>query len=428
MTRRLTRASGLFATAALSLTSLLALGTGTAQAAPVPCPIPADDPNLINLLGINDFHGRIDDNTVNWAATIEQLRAESGDANTALVGSGDSIGATLFASAVQDDKPTLDVLDALDMDASAVGNHEFDKGTDDLLNRVEPEADFPYLAANVYAAGTTDPILPEYALIEVNGFQVAFIGVVTEETPALTGNTGDLDFGDPVAAVNRVAGVLSDGDTANGEADVIVANFHEGAPEGGDAATIEEQVAANAVFANIVNNTSAQVDAIFNGHTHQEYVYDAPIPGQPGQTRPIVQTGSYGANIGQIMLSVDRATDTVTSYCAQNVPQLAEPTAEQLARPRVVEVAAIVEQAQQYAATVGNQPVGSVTADITTAFSGGGYTGAGSTYVGGKRDDRARVGAGQPRRELARRLALLAGCDDRRRQPRWPARGALLRR
>ena len=33
-------------------------------------------PNVtINLVGINDFHGRIDANTVKWAGTVEQLKA-----------------------------------------------------------------------------------------------------------------------------------------------------------------------------------------------------------------------------------------------------------------------------------------------------------------------------------------------------------------
>ena len=55
---------------------------------------------------------------------------------------GDNIGASLFASAVQKDQPTIDVLNALELNASAVGNHEFDKGWPDLTDRcrVAPNA------------------------------------------------------------------------------------------------------------------------------------------------------------------------------------------------------------------------------------------------------------------------------------------------
>ena len=47
----------------------------------------------------------------------------------------------------------------------------------------------------------------------------------------------------------------------------------------------------------------ASVDAIFNGHTHQVYAWDAPKPG--GGTRPILQTGEYAANVGQVQLTVE---------------------------------------------------------------------------------------------------------------------------
>ena len=103
----------------------------------------------LTFLNINDFHGRIEgskvdglggtsatDNTLLFAGTVEQQRAEAGEENTALLSAGDNIGASLFASAVADDQPTIDVLDALDLRASAVGNHEFDKGFADLTDRV----------------------------------------------------------------------------------------------------------------------------------------------------------------------------------------------------------------------------------------------------------------------------------------------------
>ena len=121
----------------------------------------------LNLLGVNDFHGRINANTVKWAGTVEQLRAAGGEGNTLMIGAGDLIGASEFASAVADDQPTIDMFNALDLDASAVGNHEFDKGWADLRDRVigapgAENAEWDYLGANVYAEGTEDPVLPEY--------------------------------------------------------------------------------------------------------------------------------------------------------------------------------------------------------------------------------------------------------------------------
>ena len=338
----------------------------------------------LNLLNINDFHGRIDSNTVQFAGTIEKLRAAAAPGATAFLSAGDNIGASLFASAVAKDQPTIDVLNALELKASAVGNHEFDGGWTDLRDRViagGTNATFPYLGANVYRKGTTEPVLPEYTVLDMNGVKVAVIGTVTQEVPSLVTPAGiaDLDFGDPVDAINRAAAKI----TADKLADVIIVENHDGAGSGVvEGSTLEQEVAAGGPFAKLVTETSADVDAIFTGHTHKEYAWDAPVPGVAGKTRPIVQTGNYGENVGQIQLTVDTATKDVTGYKAGNVKRTTDAAAGLIAAyPRVAAVDAIVKKALADAAEVGNQPVGSVTRDITTAFS----TDATGTA---KRDDR----------------------------------------
>ncbi|MEO7349948.1 MAG: ExeM/NucH family extracellular endonuclease [Terrimesophilobacter sp.] len=328
----------------------------------------------LNLLNINDFHGRIDKNTVKFAGTIEQLRAEYGDTNTLLGSAGDNIGASLFASSSQRDKPTIDVLNALKLESS-VGNHEFDTGYADLTGQIAAWTDWDYLGANVYFKGTTNPALQEYVIVDIDGVKVGVIGAVTADTPSLVSPSGIsmLDFGDPVTAVNRVAAQLSDGDLSNGEADVIVAEYHEGAAVGtAGGGTLENQVALAGPFAEIVNGTSADVDVIFTGHTHQAYAWDAPIPGDPTHTRPVLQTGSYGANVGQVVLTFDKATDAVVSYTQRNVPRTTVDDATLVAAyPRVATVKGIVDDAIAAAAVIGNAPVGSVTADISRAFKAG---------------------------------------------------------
>jgi 5'-nucleotidase len=332
-------------------------------------------PVELNILGLNDFHGRINANTVKWAGTVEQLTAGK-EENTLLVGSGDLIGASEFASAIQQDQPTIDVLNSLGLDASAVGNHEFDQGWADLRDRVigteaSRNAQWDYLGANVYAKGTTDPVLPEYASFAIDGVDVAVVGAVTEETKSLVSPAGiaDLTFGNPVDAVNRVAGELSDGDAANGEADVIIAAFHAGATQG-VGSNYAAEVAKGGEFAQMANLDDS-VDVIFNGHTHQVYAFDAPVPGAPGKSRPIVQTGEYGSNVGQVTLTVDPTTGDVTTYQARNVARTTVADATLVETfPRVAQVKTIVDAALANAAEIGNQPVGSITADITRAFNG----------------------------------------------------------
>nr|WP_205849727.1 bifunctional UDP-sugar hydrolase/5'-nucleotidase [Nakamurella flava] len=392
--------TSLLATVGLVATGILATSTGTASAA---------DPVQLTLLNINDFHGRITnaaadkDLTVALAGTIEEQRAAATAAggDSLLLSAGDNIGASLFASSSAQDQPTIDVLNALGLAASAVGNHEFDRGESDLVDRVvsdKTNAKWDYLGANVYRKGTQTPALPEYGIYPVGGVRVGVIGAVTQETSTLVSPAGiaDLDFGDPVAAVNRVAAQLTDGDESNGEADVLVAEYHEGAPAGDTTvppATLDGQLAASPVFASIVNETSPRVAAIFTAHTHQTYAYQAPVPGEAGVTRPVVQTGSYGANVGKVVLTVDRQTGAVTATAATNVPRTTTAPADLVATyPRVAQVRSIVDTAVAAAEVIGRQPVGSVTADITTAFTGGSYSGG--VYVGSApgtttgRDDR----------------------------------------
>jgi 5'-nucleotidase len=352
----------------------------------------SDAPATVDLqfLGINDFHGRIDSNTVLFAGTVEKLRAAAAPGATAFISAGDNIGASLFASSVAKDQPTIDILNALELRASAVGNHEFDGGWQDLRDRVIADgtnAKFAYLGANVYQKGTKTPVLPEYKVLDMNGMRVAVIGTVTQEVPSLVTPAGitDLEFGDPVEAINRVAAKIK----AENLADLIIVENHDGAASGTpEGATLEQEVAAGGPFAKLVNETTPDVAAIFTGHTHKEYAWDAPLldaNGQPtGKTRPIVQTGNYGENVGSVTLTIDTATKTVTGYKAAVVDRTTD-TSESLvaAYPRVAAVKAIVDKALAEAAVIGNQPVGAVTADITTAFTPDPAGGA------PKRDDRA---------------------------------------
>jgi 5'-nucleotidase len=347
----------------------LATATAVLLGAPLLAVTPAQaaDDVTLNLIGINDFHGRIDANTVKFAGTVEQVRQQAPD-NSLLISAGDNVSASLFASAVQGDIPTIDVLNALDLDASAAGNHEFDKGAADLTGRLSDAADFPFLAANVFKADHS-PLLKKYELFTIDGVEVAVVGAVTEETPSLVSPAGieGLTFEDPTDSINQTVDEL---EALADPPDVIVASIHEGAPDG--AKTLDENAAASPVFKKIVEQTDPAVDAIFMGHTHQAYAYDAPIPGEPGKTRPVLQTGNYGSNVGSIKLTFDKDAGTVTSYEKANVARTTTADATLVSEfPRVAAVKPIVDNALAYADTIGKEPIGKQTADITRAFNAG---------------------------------------------------------
>lgn len=365
-------ASAGFASTASAATSTSTISAGLTQ---------------VNLLNFNDFHGRIDKGAgLPFACLIQNERAALGSDSTLLLSAGDNVGASLFVSSIQDDQPTIDYLNALDLAATAVGNHEFDRGFADLRDRIAPASDYPNLGANVYNRGTTTPALPEYTVREVNGIKVGVIGVVTRETPSLVSPDGiqGIDFGDPVAAINRVAAQLTDGDAANGEADVIVAEVHDGAQQGTD-----NTADPTPIFNALVSDVSPSVDVIFNGHTHALYTEDAATT---GGTRNISQAGSYGGGLTRVELGIDPTTKQVVEYANTYVPAAA-PAGACLTDPLYLEAKAIVDAAVAEASVLGAVPVGKVTADITTAFkdatpANGVYTSAG--VIANPRDDRLR--------------------------------------
>ncbi|MER7167228.1 ExeM/NucH family extracellular endonuclease [Micromonospora sp. NPDC000207] len=321
----------------------------------------------VQLLSINDFHGRLESpaasngQPVGGAAQIAGLvdRLRQQNPNTAFVSAGDNIGASTFVSAIDDDNPTIDVLNKAGLTVSAVGNHEFDKGLADLTGRVTERADFPHLGANVYRGD--ERVLPAYTVDTIGGVRVGFVGVVTEQTAALVSPDGiaGLTFRDPVAEANRVAAQLKDGDPANGEADVVVLLAHEGAATQniGSAA----QLAADPVFGRYTR-ADATIDVIFSGHTHQPYAFQVPVPGSD-RLRPVVQAEDYGKRLGRVTLTFDPATRTVTGTEATLV--------DVVGAPQDPAVAEIVAAAKTRAEELGRRQLGTVTGDVTRAFTNG---------------------------------------------------------
>ncbi|MGI5212850.1 ExeM/NucH family extracellular endonuclease [Plantactinospora sp. CA-290183] len=338
----------------------------------------AAGPVELQLLSVNDFHGRLespgnapDGRPVGGAAQVaglvNQLRAEQ--PNTAFVSGGDNIGASTFISAIDADNPTIDALNQMGLAASAVGNHEFDKGIADLTGRVTDRADFPLLGANVYRGA--ERALPAYAVSTLGGVRVGFVGVVTEQTGSLVSPDGiaGITFKEPVAEANTVAGQLKDGDPANGEADVVVLLAHEGAAtENIDSA---EELANDPVFGKFTR-AAATIDVILSGHTHQPYAFEVPVPGTD-RLRPVVQAEDYGKRLGRVNLTFDPASGEVTAAEASLV--------DVVGAPQDPAVAQIVADAKVRAEELGKQPLGSITADIRRAYNEAGNEDRGAESV-----------------------------------------------
>lgn len=340
----------------------------------------------MQLLGINDFHGHLDPPAASaavqtsvagrLAGVVNAMRAEV--PGTAFVSAGDNIGASPFLSAVAQDAPTIEALNAMGLDVSAVGNHEFDRGYADLAGRVRDLADFPYIGANV--EGESPELQSSYVMTNAAGVRIGFIGVVTAETGSLVAPAGiaGITFTDPVAAANREAARLTDGDESNLEADVVVLLAHEGAAT---AATTPEACAAIAAaqddFGRLIRDSSSAIDVILGGHTHLRVDCEYPNPGGKGSVRPVLEAAQYGTALARLRMSYDVLADRISGVDGQIV------ALTEAAFPGVTDpvVEAIVDRAEAAAFELGSPVIGTITTDIRRAVTSTGAEDRGSESV-----------------------------------------------
>ncbi len=319
-------------------------GTGDGEAAEAEetdvDPLDVDAPTTFTIHNITDFHGRI---SVAEAGRLAcYMQDNPADIFTS---SGDSIGGTTFTSASQNDYPTIEILNALGLDVSALGNHELDKGWADFWAK-DTAATWPHLAANLLKDG--EPVLDPYTVIEVDGVKVAFIGAVTEALPSLI--TPSYLDGYTIApitdSVNAYAAQLKDGNETNGEADVVVALIHEGMP--GAAAGL------------------TNVDIVFGGHTHQVYSGAA-------ESMLIMQAGQYGERVASVEVTVNPdGTIELAPTMSQALNERNNEYPHTCEGTIPAQIRAMAAEYQAEADEIGQEPLGWISADFNRAVQSDG--------------------------------------------------------
>lgn len=261
----------------------------------------------VQVLGTNDFHGRILPSGGDSAGAsvlsgaVKSLRADN--PNTVFAAAGDLVGASTFESFIQDDNPTIDALNKAGLDVSAAGNHEFDRGYADFVDRIQDRANWTYIAANVEEPAGKPDKLAETWTKTVDGVTIGFVGAVTEDLPSLVSPAGiqGVTVTDIVDATNSAAAQLKDDG-----ADLVILLVHEGSPT--TDCSSPSFTDPSTVWGNITQNTSADVDAIISGHTHLLYncsytVDEWASEGRDVTKRPVVSAGQYGQNLNQLVFT-----------------------------------------------------------------------------------------------------------------------------
>lgn len=328
------------------LAALLALGGCVTAAPPPPAPLAAG-PVEVQILAINDFHGHLEPPKIavdavlpngaaaripaggvaHLAAAAQALRRDRKHSVT--VSAGDLIGASPLISALFLDEPTIRAMDQVGLDYNAVGNHEFDRGTDELLRMqnggcgkfttrtpcaVEPftGAAFKFLAANVLTAdGRT--LFPATAIKDFGPVQVALIGMTLEETATLVTPAGvaGLTFADEAATANALVPQLK-----QAGADAIVLLIHQGG-SAGTGPGAKSCRGFDGDILPIIEKLDPAIDLVVSGHSHAAYVCEFQ---RPGRARPLLLTsaGRYGTLVSDIRLTIDPAAGVV-AHRADNV-------------------------------------------------------------------------------------------------------------
>ncbi len=145
----------------------------------------------IVILYTNDEHGWMEPNEKSSGAAglvgMWKKNEIYGETNSILVLSGGDMWTGPAISTLTAGKSMVEVMNAMDYSAAALGNHEFDFGLDTLRKRVN-EMTFPILAANIIerdARKQIDFVLP-YILKEVNDVSVGIIGLASLITARTT--------------------------------------------------------------------------------------------------------------------------------------------------------------------------------------------------------------------------------------------------
>ena len=389
-----------------------------------PRPDPTKPPVHVKILGFNDFHGQISagrfvgprrvGSAPVFAAYLKA--AMSGmEERTLIVNAGDNIGASPLSSALLRDEPTLmfynmlgnsecSIRDRRDRDCNIVGtpgNHEFDKGRDELLRQLNGgnHADGPFLtdpwrgidhtfvSANVVNSTNGKPLFRPFAIKRVEyrnhrgqmkDMSVGFIGAVLKETPTIVTPSGvaGLQFIDEATAINgQVRELKRQG------VETIIVLIHQGGFQ--TSFTGETPAAVGGLsgeIVGIVNRLSPEVDVVVSGHTHA--FTNALVPASDGTPVLVTQAFSGGTAYGDIDLLIDPDTNDVISKTARIVTTYADEGPGLSPDPAAAE---LVAQAEAAVAPLANRLIGTYTGNVTRAQTPAGESALGNFIADAQR-------------------------------------------
>ncbi|MBQ3559592.1 MAG: bifunctional metallophosphatase/5'-nucleotidase [Agathobacter sp.] len=274
--------------------------------------------NKVDIMFLHDTHSHLNSfTTVEGTETvamggfariktlINAQKAENPD--TLLLDAGDFSMGTLVQVVYEEEAAELRMLGELGIDATVLGNHEFDykaKGLSNMLNAAVDSGDIlpSLLLCNMdwdamKKSGMTDDQkliwdafekygVKDYIVVNKGGVDIAILGVFGEDAEDCVAQC-PVAFEDPIEAVKETVADIK----ANEDVDMIVCVSHCGTVENEDKS--EDEILAKEV---------PELDLIISGHSHTRL--DEPI--KHGNTY-IVSCAEYGKYLGDLSMTQNGA-------------------------------------------------------------------------------------------------------------------------
>ena len=368
----------------LTISAVLVTMIGTTTYAAPPSGRGNPDPKgqLIDLqiLGINDYHGHLEANTPGnidgepaggsefLSAKLNELR--QGQKFSLTVAAGDLIGGSPAFSGLFHDEPSVESLNAMQLDISSVGNHEFDEGVTELLrmqyggchpvdgcyfpDQPYDGANFQWLAANVVSDAGYTP-LPPYWIERFNNVKVGFIGMTLEATDTLVAAAGiqGWNFLDEAETANALVPILQ----AQG-VEAIIVLLHEGGSQTPPPGDVDACVGISGPIVAINDALDPAIDVMITGHTHLPY--NCKLDDAAGNPRIVTSAYSFGRVVSELNLVLDKRTHDVRRDLSTAVNH----TVIQAGLTPDPVLTAIIDKWQPLVDAAGSTPIGTITADI----------------------------------------------------------------
>jgi 5'-nucleotidase len=267
----------------------------------------------LTILHTNDFHDRFEPisgfdgpcseedaaagecfgGIARMITAVEAARERAGE-NVILLDAGDQFQGSLYYTQYGGDL-AAEFMPQLGYDAMAVGNHEFDDGSEGLAEFVA-QVEFPVLSANIDVTGVEglEGEIGKSTVLEVGGERIGIVSALAEDTPETSSPGESVVFSPAADAVQAQIDALTE-DGVN----KIVLLTHVGLPA--DMRLAEEVTGA---------------DLIIGGHSHTLLANEAEGAEGPYPTEangvPIVQAYAYGKYLGELTVTFDDAGEVIS--------------------------------------------------------------------------------------------------------------------